>query len=363
MPTESPNLILYLIFGFIITFFECYCSRRNQLFNQLSTQIVEINGDYLQPTFSDKDYVFYHTSNMKYSTVEDPLFGISHDCGFLDRKVQYCQWVEVQHSETIEKGNKTYTKYYYTYHKQWLHHQVTSLFFHDRIYHNPTVPTVDEVTIRGFDTKAGAYKIGQDMILKGSKNYLYPDVDDIVTFERSEISSDFKYSGKGVFYSSYQRNLFEKILRAAQFFDMKSDLVDWCTPGDRRVWFEVWEPKNATIVGARFDGMIDLFEFNGYKVGAVFSGDVGLKKALMTDTSSFPDIVMWILRILLVVFFGASVYNHTPDFFGLAAFVFCIVLGNIVPNKVKMNIWRNLSLSAICGLGVLLIKQQELNNQ
>lgn len=354
----STKFLPYLIFGFSITFFECFCSRRTQILKQLSTQIIPINGDILEPT-TGEDYVYYQTENMAYPILTDSLFEQSMQCGSLERKVQYCQWVEVRHSQTIKRGNKTITKYYYTYHKQWLRYQLSSLFFHNPIYFNPTVPTVPDLTISGNSTKAGVYNISPDMTLVGSRSYFYPSENDILNFEKSAASSEFQYAGKGIFYSSYERGFLEKILRVAQFFDLKSDLIDWCTPGDRRVWFEIWKPNSTTVVGSRFDGTIEPFIFHDYKIGSVHSGEIELNEVLKDNTSGFPTVMKWILRALIVFYFAVSIYDGRPDFFGVTCLVFCIVLGMLAPVKFNFNIWGNVSLSLFCGLGVFLVKQQE----
>ncbi|KAK8865556.1 hypothetical protein M9Y10_011112 [Tritrichomonas musculus] len=355
---KSDLPILLAFFGFAVTFFESYCSRRLHLFNQLTDKFVTIDGDHYEPSIN-KDYVYYHTDNMKYPTVKDPLFQLSHECGELERKVQYCQWVQVTHTKTREVGNDTITEYYYTYHKQWLYHQVSSVFYHDPIYWNPSVQTIPQLSFRGSDIQAGAYSIDPNMSLTGSKDYFYPDGYQIRNFEESGSLPDFKYAGKGIFYSSYERGFLDQLIRVAQFFDLKGDLIDWCTPGDRRVWFESWEPFDATVVGARTQQSIKPFSYHNYKIGSVHSGEVPLKKAIMDNASGFPTVMKWIFRVAIIIYFFYSFSENSPDFFGVEILILCAILGKFIPYSLNSNIWYNILLSAFGSLCVFFLKQQE----
>lgn len=358
-----------IIFSFAVAFFELFCSRRNQLFEQLSSQFIPIDGDIPQYS-NDEDYIYYRTSNMTYSSPKDYLFGFSHQCGVLERNVQYCQWVEVQHTKERKVGNDTIIEYYYTYHKHWTRNQVPSFLFHDPLYHNPSVKSIPEESFYG-KTRAGQYAISQSMTLVGSRDYFYPSSSQIRQFEEEGRMPDFKYAGKGIFYSAYERGLFDQILRAAQFFDLKGDLVDWCTPGDRRIWFESWEPTSTTVIGSRIYDRIEPFEFEGYKIGSVHSGDVKLEDAIKANASSFPTIVKWVLRVGIVGYFIWTISEGSPDYIFVAVLALIVAFAKLLPATINSNIFTTIIFSVIgciCSYGAISYniykegKRDEYNN-
>lgn len=360
---RHSNFIYFSFFlcAFSSTFFESFVSRRARIFKQLESQILPIDGDNYNKQGTG-DYIYYQTDDMKYSKVHDDHFGVSDTCGLLARQVQYCQWVEVQHSHSERVGNYTYTRYYYTYHKEWRHHQISSLFFHDRFYHNPSVPTIPEVSLRSSNIQAGAYSIHPNMTLSGPKNYYYPSEREIFAFEDSSAFGDFKYAGKGIFYSAHQRSTLEKILRIKHFFDLKSDLIDWCTPGDRRVWFEVWNPNTTTVIGVQSLQSIEPFTYDKYKIGSVISGNVPLGAAIKNNSSSFPTIMKWIFRIAIIIYFVCTASENRPDFGTVSGLIIFIAIINHLPLTINSGLVANIFLSLLAAGLILGLASNYINS-
>lgn len=354
---QSDQLIIFLVCGFFVTFFESYCSRRTKLFSHLSSKFNTINGDIYEPT-TNNDYVYYHTNNMHFQTIKDPLFDISQECGILERNVQYCQWVEVVHSKTtVDSNNNSKTTYHYTYHKQWLHNQISSLFFKNPLYFNPQVPIIPSLSFRSSNIQAGAYIISPTMTLLGGYQKVVPEGSQIQNFEENKKVTDFQYAGSGIFYSSYKRGILDQLLRIGQFFDLQGDIVDWCTPGDRRVWFKAWKPSDATVVGKRLNNSIQPFIYQEYKVGSVQPGEIPLNDAVKGNTSGFPTVMMWLIRFSIIFYFLVTLNNNKPDLVGSASLLICAIIGSLL----ALDIFGNVLLSIFCGFCVCFAKLQEFS--
>ena len=351
---QSLDLIYFSFFlgAFSSIFFESFVSRRAQIFKQLESLILPIDGDNYDKQ-ANGNYIYYQTDDMKYSEVHDDLFSVSAKCGLLNRQVQYCQWVEVEiiYIETID--NVTYTRYDYSYHKEWRNSQVLSKYFDQPSYHNPPVPTIPEVSFRSRNIQAGAYFIHPNMTLSGTKYYYYPSEREIFAFEDSPTFGDFKYAGKGIFYSAHQRSTFEKVLRIKHFFDLNRDSSNWCTPGDRRVWFEVWKPTTATVIGVQSLQSIEPFAYETYKIGSVFSGNVPLGEAIKYNSSSFPIIMKWVFRIAIILYYVYTAAKNRPDFVTVTGLIICIAIINHLPLAINSGLVANFLMSLL-GAGLIL---------
>lgn len=324
--------IIKFIFGFLIAssfFFELYTCRRSNIFSNLEKYVTEASSDNYDPELEDK--VLYMKSNSpKYKFISDEDFLISQECGQLIRKVEYCQWKEISQSNTYERDGRTETNYTYDYYKVWSSTQINSLFFNSLRYHNPSVPEIPTFTFNQPMT-IGVYTVDNSIQYHGSKQIFYPDDFQINNFLKSSMARAFKYHGRGVFYSEYQNGFIENALNILTFFDLehKND-IQWCTPGDRRVWFEYWAPSTVTAVGLMNNHVLESYEFEGFSIGAVQTGEVSLNSILTSNTSMFPTIMKWLFRSGMVIYlaFLFNEENQIPSFQLIMAII-VIVFGNM----------------------------------
>ncbi len=105
------------------------------------------------------------------ATTEDSLvdtqFGIGAKAISLQRRVEYYQWTEEQHSESEDKlGGKEVTTTTYTYHKEWVSSPVESSEFKDPAYQgkNFVLTTIEEADQWAENVSFGAYKLNESLI-------------------------------------------------------------------------------------------------------------------------------------------------------------------------------------------------------
>ena len=105
------------------------------------------------------------------ATTEDSLvdtqFGIGAKAISLQRRVEYYQWTEEQHSESEDKlGGKEVTTTTYTYHKEWVSSTVESSEFKDPAYQgkNFVLTTIEEADQWAENVSFGAYKLNESLI-------------------------------------------------------------------------------------------------------------------------------------------------------------------------------------------------------
>lgn len=350
--TEQDDFLqfMHLFFLFVLSFFlpivESYISRQNHVFNRLNKKMNEIDGDKFEP--SHEDLVYYYTEKMQYSRIKDPLFGFSHPCVKLERNVQYCQWVEIPYPERIvdSKTNISKTIYHYKYYKKWLHTPMSSFLFHNQIYNNPRVNEIPEISFRSKHARAGAYKIGFDIEYNGKSHHFTPSSSQIQNFEENK-KVDFEYAGRGIFYSSYKAGFLDQLLRTAQFFDLKSEIISWCNPGDRRVWYETWDNENATIIGFRDNDTIYSFDYKGNKIGSINPGKVSLDFLIKLNSSTFISQLCLSLRIS--VFFYLLISDAS---FGVCDFLgaFCLIMYAVIAHSYAFKTFGSLVFAICCVL-------------
>jgi hypothetical protein len=342
-----------IIFGFIVALlfgFEAHIAHRDLFVKEVSKQVVKISGDVFK---SDYDgLVYFQTNTTSFSLIEDDDFHVAEYCGALERNVQYCQWHEIRNKHTRRVRNTTYTYYTYSYYKGWSHTQINSLFFNNRIYINPYVESIPELTMRK-PVQTGAYMLDNTLGLHGKKVRLHPHNQQILQFDGSPMSKTFQYAGRGIFYREYERGILGKMLSIATFFDTdNADRFDWCTPGDTRVWFEYWAPESVSVVGLKIGNEITSKEIRGFRVGAASSKNVTVKDLLKANTSWFPVIMMWVMRVALVAYVIYEFYHNRNMVFpslGFGIFLISIAHANQICDK--LDKWHvTLGAATIAGL-------------
>ena len=346
---QKLSILISVITGLSFAF-ETHMYRRDLIFNQIAKTVKTINGDVY--TDNVDGLVYFKTNYTRFNLVSDNDFKVSEYCGELYRNVQYCQWQEVQHSHTIRHGNDTETYYTYTYHKGWYSTPISSLFFHNHIYVNPYVDIVPEVANRK-PIQAGAYMLDNTIGLHGRRERLAPHSQQILQFENSQMARTFEYAGRGIFYRSYESGVLGKLLKIATFFDTENaDRLDWCTPGDTRVWFNYWAPPRVTVVGEKNGNTITSKEVKGYKIGAAHSSNKSVKDIVKANASWFPTIMKWVTRVALV---GIAFHQYSRKWgsFGMTlameVLLFCFSHSEKYCNMIE-TWYINLGASLIAGL-------------
>ena len=304
------SIILGLVFG-LTCGFTAYLLRRKGIFIEILNNYVPIRGDVYDDGHNGR-FVYFTTNSTKYPILTDPDFQIRKQAGRLRRQTQYCQWQETKicHDETDADGiQHSDCKYYY--HKGWVPYQVNSLFFHNPIYHNPTVDDVPDMLFRD-DFVAGKYIIDRSMGVSGSFYRVAPDNQQINEFMRnSYYSRTFRYAGRGIFYREYQRGFLEQVIHVATFFDLSNaDHFDWCKPGDTRTWFEAWSPDSVSVLGNKTANKIYLSEFQGFPIGNAGAGLRTPHQLIQANASWFPTIITIGLHLFIIGFIIYDLYKH-----------------------------------------------------
>ena len=296
------------------------------LFNKIAKKTKKVDGD----VFPDKDYglVYFKTNYTRFNTISDEDFKVSEKCGELHRNVQYCQWHEVPIAHTIDNGSYSETYYTYTYYKGWENSPINSDFFHSIRYTNPRIDLIPETTKRQ-PIQAGSYMLDSTIELHGGRIRFSPQKHQILKFVESDMGMTFEYVEGGIFYRSYKKGPITNLLEIPSFLDTtNTDMIDWCTPGDTRVWFTYWAPPQVTVIGEKNGNIISYKEIDGHKIGAAHSDDMSLKDMVGINVSSFPVDMMWILRIIFVgiVIFQIKFIGDdaTLGTFFMGIFLFCI---------------------------------------
>ena len=94
--------------------------------------------------------------------VEDKPFDVAVNAIKLTRKLEYYQWVEIEHKETYEDSDgNTETVYSYTYEKKWTNAPVNSSKFNNSRYRssNWVITQIDSLTKWADVVNWGAYKL------------------------------------------------------------------------------------------------------------------------------------------------------------------------------------------------------------
>ncbi|EAX85706.1 hypothetical protein TVAG_444860 [Trichomonas vaginalis G3] len=310
------SALILFVYTTSCIFAEFMCSKRTVIINEITKQVHQISDNADPSSIPNGQLVIFNTKDTLYNLVQDPDFGLAEYCGELTRKVQYCMWTELEHSETINNV----THYSYTYHKMWTHRPINSLFFHNPTYHNPSVEIIPERSFHN-QMKAGTFFLSDSLSYSGSTDTLHPHNQQIVQFQNSPYAKQFQFAGRGIFYSTYKDGYLETLLKVGQFFDLGSrGYSEWCEPGDRRVWFEYWAPEQVTVIGKAMNGLILPVSLYDYKIGSAISGFVTTRDAIANNFSIIPTIFKWVMRASisgLILYFLSQNIQFNYSYFGL----------------------------------------------
>ena len=101
------------------------------------------------------------------AVLNDDMFGLSENAIGLQRRVEYFQWVEHEHSESEDKlGGKEVTTTTYTYTQEWCDRPIDSGQFKDPAYQgrNFIIAAYENQELWAEDVSFGAYKLNESLI-------------------------------------------------------------------------------------------------------------------------------------------------------------------------------------------------------
>lgn len=324
-------LTIVIIGGIGNLFYQFNALHLQQLsFESIKSKVKVLSSDGYSDTPVEGDIV-YLNSRYTGSTV-DPEFGLNiTNSSILERKTEYCQWMEHSYTTcqtcTDDGGSRqgTYecdcvTTFYYT--KGWRSHPIPSIFFDQPFSHNnPQRRALESKTWMSSDSNAHSYDIGIDesmlSYLRNTKRplvftpggeprpyageyrnstferlfgeYVSPRFEPVQTIFDSDffisnahLHHNFVYTnyGDGWFFSPYQEDSTHRLLRGFGQF-LEGSLLDWqimdlfdsCTAGDVRVRYFVSDPFEISAIGRYSNGQLHSITMdNGYTFGIIHAG-------------------------------------------------------------------------------------------
>lgn len=264
-----------------------------------------LNDDVMNKSIPDGTLVYLKSNNTQYLEVYIGSINLYKPTRIVGMKGEYCMWSEFTSSDIAGKHKK------YGYKKIWSPNIIISKDFKNKKYKNPFVELMPEGE-DSFDMKAGDYIISNNLTTIGQRELMHSSWDEPINenFTSTRLSEQFEYASRGIFYSPRQRGNWRKFMTYNSFWDLynkrKGDTeCVWCTPGDRRLWFEVFTPNNVTVIGMYINGTINATEISGYKIGAVYEGEVDMetiKDNLVNDNYSFYILFDFIAVLAMLIF-------------------------------------------------------------
>ena len=223
--------------------------------------------------------------------LRDDLFGVSVNAIKLERKAEYYQWVEHEHSETRKKfggGEETVTTY--TYSQEWTNSPVDSSNLRDGDYRgrNTIIADIKDFSALAPNVTFGAYTLPDFLkrSIGGAKAMTIESVDvkslaGIIRTGALETASDLvKVSGNTVYIG---RNSSSP------------------TIGDVRVTFRQTPPADVSIIAQVIRNTFEEYRAtNGYTFSRLEMGTVGME-GMFKDAKSENNIMAWIVRVVGVI--------------------------------------------------------------
>lgn len=249
----------------------------------------------------------------------------------MERKVEYCQWVE-SYSESKSQdsnGNEQVTRTYF-YTLGWRSSPLLSLTYDQpAAHHNPLRAPFPAQAFSIKSARVGGYKLDSDLIGRMSvstASHVTPDMWSDTAHSPAATEHNFRYVGNGYFYSKYEPSGWELLLRGAAMtaegtlLDYQlGDLFRTCQAGDIRVWYEVARPTQLSVLAGQSSGAGHLSTFTtsrGYEFGLVQGGLRSAEEMIAAQKSTHRWQVVGV-RVLTLVWGLMAVFGFDlVTFFG-----------------------------------------------
>jgi len=305
-------------------------------FREVEDSVVECNADMDLTACADQGELVHLSSDRVTGSATDPDFGVSVSSALkLDRKVEYCQWMEHRHEKckTCHSGSGKSKRSYrcncvvtYTYSKGWRSRRHNSLLFNQPAAHyNPQRDPFPAASFTSTNAKIGQAHVLPEIIdnphafFRTSQHRLdwthgaqrpprwfdpitkffgytpgsgqrFEAVENLRGTEHSLAAQreNFYYVGHGGYF--FSPHVPDQASLLLQYFGefLEGSLLNWqigdmlpsCTAGDIRVSYSAYDPSEASVVGRatphpRAEGglALGLFETSrGYKLGVLHEG-------------------------------------------------------------------------------------------
>ena len=260
-------LVCFTIFIFILN--EFHYVKLTSAAAVILKKVVDLDPDD-DRTVNDYKFVYFRSKEISLQPLNDQDFNMVIYAAYLQRVVEYCQWDDTN-----------------GYTKGWYENEIDSSDFDPR-YQNPQIQGVISKSTKGY-LSCGLYIIDSSLLQINETDILIPSYEQLSHFTNSPMQYYFRYIGNGYFYKEYmqgtspilQRHMNGLVNNELPRYAL-ADLFNDCNPGDIRVSFRVWSPKEISVLGYREGLTIKKHSFDGVEFGKAVDKRVS-KKGLLIE--------------------------------------------------------------------------------
>lgn len=357
------NQIIYVFLSFnIITLYlisELFFYKLNKSYERIESNLTEVTNE--QPISKELEGMIYlHTKSVSYDNYYDEEFGLNINAAVIYRKVEYCQWIEIQDEKSLKMKSKL----------KWTNEPIS---FDER---NPQTRFMPDVFYTGY----GHYfdsTISKD---------LYKNIEPTKRIDfNTNRNSNFEYIGDGWFYHSFDKkmnpskrikNIQSNVPKMFSFSSIVTFIIDFllvskggsiyflidsilnekltkseacdylmshCQAGDSRVQFLVFNPQEISVIAYKNGSMIAPIETTDVYIGNIAEGFIN--PHYLYDTRTKNDKAIRNSARIMVVFAVAFIARQ----FGSSHITksFNMVVGGIIMGTLRSFITPSDKLNPI----------------